>query len=625
MLTSEYTTIYVNSYNKKKIEKQFGNKLNIKLNEELKIPVSLLPDGSGYKVEIICDFCKSVYESEWRKYLKIENKKQKHSCNSKECIALKRKETNLEKWGVDNPMKSKMVKERLENKILEKWGVEHYSKTDEFKEKIKETNLAKWGVEHYSKTDEFKEKFKESSLKKFGVDNPFKSKIVKNKIKKTYLEKWGVDNYAKTDEYLEKSKKSSLIKFGVDYYSKSEDCKEKVRLNNLEKWGVDNPMKLNKIKKKLKNKILEKWGVDNYTKTKDYIEKTKETNFKKWGNGILNHSELFRNRFYKISNDYNYIKFINDNVSLFKCDENNNHTFEINSSQYYNRIRQKLKLCTICNPIGESKSIKEKDLYNFINLIYNGEIILSYRDGLEIDIYLPDIKLGFEFNGLYWHSNIYKEKEYHLKKTTYFKEKGIRIIHIWEDDWDFKRDIIKSQIRNWLGLSDKKIFARRCQIREIKDSKISTKFLNENHIQGKVGSSLKLGLYYENELISLMTFDNLEGRKKMEAGGWNINRFCNKLNTNVIGGASKMLKYFIKNYDAKRVISYSDSDWSTGNLYEKLGFKRIYDTYPDYKYILDSKRVHKSRFRKSFTNISESKLNIPKVWDCGKAKWEIKL
>jgi len=484
----------------------------------------------------------------------------------------KRKETSVKKWGVDNPMKSTKVKEKLEKSILDKWGVRHYSKTDDFKEKIKETSLEKWGVDHYSKTDEFKEKIKETSLEKWGVDNPSKSEKVKKKIKETFLENWGVDNYSKTYEFKDKIKQTSLEKWGVDSYSKTEECKEKVNLDNKKKWGVNN-----------------------YNKS----------NLSKVGKKIFSE---------------NFITYLKNKTSLYKCEKG--HEFEIRSDNYLKRIESNISLCTVCNPIGDSQSIKEKELYEYIKSIYNGEIIQSWRDGLEIDVYLPNLKLGFEFNGLYWHSDKWRDKNYHLDKTKYFNEREIRIIHIWEDSWMIKNKIIKSQIRNWLNLTENKIFARKCYVREIGDSKIVTKFLEENHIQGKVASCLKLGLYYGDELVSLMTFDHYEGRKKIEDGGWNINRFCNKIDYNIIGGASKLFKYFLNNYNVNRVISYADRDWSDGNLYKILGFKKVSSSDPDYKYIIEGVRVHKSRFRKSNTGISENKLNINKIWDCGKIKWE---
>ncbi len=165
----------------------------------------------------------------------------------------------------------------------------------------------------------------------------------------------------------------------------------------------------------------------------------------------------------------------------------------------------------------------------------------------------------------------------------------------------------------------------------VKEVKNSTIFLNNNHIQGKDGSKIKLGLYYEDELVSLMTFNKVEGRKVMSENEWNLSRFCNKIDTNVIGGASKLLKYFIKEYDPKRIVSYPDKDWSNGILYYNLNFNLVYETKPDYKYIINGKRIHKSRYRKSKLNteLTESqhmkKSHIFKIWDCGKMKFEFNL
>ena len=437
------------------------------------------------------------------------------------------------------------------------------------------------------------------SRQKIDVKCDFCNKLVNITYKEYYRNVLNNNKYACSKICGSiKAKESNIIKYGVEYPMILKDIQEKAKKTNIKKYGTEYLQQSEFIKNKTQRTLLDKYGVYHISKSEEIRKKTS-----------------------KISLDDNYINYIGENLSLFKC-EYVGHNFSISNDNYFQRKKNNLPICTICNPIGDSKSIKEEQIFEFIKSIYSDNIIRTYRDGLEIDIYLPKIKLGFEFNGLYWHSDNFIDKRYHLNKTEYFSEKGIRIIHIWEDDWINKRNIIESQIKNLLGLTENKIFARRCQIREIKDSKISTKFLNENHIQGSVRSNLKLGLYYGNELVSLMTFDNYEGRKKMEAGGWNLSRFCNKLNTNVIGGASKILKYFIKNYKVFRLISYADRDWSIGNLYEKLGFKRISESKPDYKYIINKNRIHKSRFRKSFTNISESKLNIPKVWDCGKIKFE---
>jgi transposase-like protein len=584
---------------------------------EFLIKIDHLSKGSNILIDAECDFCKVTNRLSYKDYNRF-NKFPIYVCPN-----CKRKRSNLEKY-----------------------GVEFVSKLDSSKEKVKKTSLEKWGVDSYTKTVEFLEKIKITNLENWGVENPFQSAEIKEKIKKTNLENWGVDHYSKTEQYIEKVKKTSLKNWNFDHPSKSEDIKLKKRKTSLEKYGYDNPAKSpivkdrtkktfnikwggftlcsDILKEKIKKTNLEKWGVDHYSKTEEYVSRTKDSHVRKFGVDHIRKFDLYRYDF-KITNDINYIKYLSNSTSLFKCDFGKNHNFEITSSNYLDRKRNSLSLCTVCNPIGDTISIKENELYEFIISHYDGEVIQSYRDRLEIDIYLPDIRIGFEFNGLYYHSNKFKERNYHIDKTDFFRKKGIRIIHIWEDDWVNKRAIIESQIINWLGKSEKRIFARNCNVKEIVDSKEVNEFLEVNHIQGKVASSLKLGLFYKGELVSLMTFDQFEGRNKMELSEWNINRFCNKIKTNVIGGSSKLFKHFMKNYEVKRVISYSDNDWSLGELYEKLGFEIINKGKPDYKYIIGGVRVHKSRFRRSRTGVNESKLNLLKVYDCGKIKWEINI
>ena len=446
---------------------------------------------------------------------------------------------------------------------------------------------------------------KKNNIEKYGVENVFAAEYVKEKIKKTNLEKYGVDHILKSDVFKEKIKKTNLEKYGTEYPIQSKGIMDKVKLTCMDRYGVSHIMYSDEIKERLRNNNLEKWGVDNPMK-----------------------NEEFRLKF-NITNNPNYIKYLSDGVSLFICDISGDHNFEISCSNFIHRNNHKIPLCTICNPIGNSRSIKENELYDYITGIYNGEIIQSYRDGLEIDIYLPELKLGFEFNGIYWHSEEKRGKNYHYDKTNYFNDKGIRVIHIWEDDWMYKNDVVKSQIINWLGLTSNKIYARKCDVRVMNDPKIVRKFLNDNHIQGYVISVLKLGLYHNDYLVGMMIFDHSEGRKKMGDDEWNLARFCNKLGTNVIGGASKLMKYFVEHYKPSRIISYADRDWSFGDLYYKLGLDLVSKSKPDYKYIVDGLRVHKSRYKKNNLNtkLTEKqemvKRNIDRVYDCGKLKFEI--
>jgi hypothetical protein len=644
---------------KKVFLKRKGNK-NVNYYKELGYDVNSdvfevnITDLTKYSnVEVIakCDFCGKVISVRYDLYLKnishydlfacsktcaknktirtVMKKYGVENVNQSEDIKKKTKKTNLEKWGVEYVLQSDLVRNKIKKTNLEKWGTECVLLSDKIQEKSKETLMKNWGVDHNFKSATIREKSKETLMKNWGVDNPSKSEEILNRKKETSMKNWGFDNPAKSEEIKNKTKKTNLKNNGFEYPMQSDIIKEKSKKTLMKKYGVDHNSQIQEIKDMIKIHNLEKWGVE-YTLQSDNIRnKIKDTNLLKYNCEVATQNEEIRLKYYIIAQDKNYIRYKGDEVSIMYCDLKN-HEFEISSTIYHSRINSNTPLCTVCYPISNSRSIKESELFNFINSIYNKEIVQNYRDGLEIDIYLPDLKLGFEFNGLYWHSEEWKNKNYHKDKINYFKEKGIKIMHIWEDDWDYKNDIIKSQIRNNIGLTIEKIWARKCQVKEINDISTIKDFLNNNHIQGWVTSTIKLGLYYEDRLVAIMLFDHNEGRKKMNDSEWNLSRFCNIINNSVVGGASKLLNYFIKNYKPARIISYSDNDWSNGNLYYKLGFEFISEGSPDYKYIVGDKRVHKSRFRKSkikAESISESafmkNIGILKIWDCGKTKFSL--
>ena len=282
--------------------------------------------------------------------------------------------------------------------------------------------------------------------------------------------------------------------------------------------------------------------------------------------------------------------------------------------------------CPKCGLKFDKPETELKDFISSLNIeiISNSKKIIS---PLELDIYIPEHNIAIEYNGLYWHSELYKPSNYHLNKTKLCETQGIQLIHIFDDEWQYKKDIVKSRLKNILGLTPNKIYARKCIIKEVgtKDSKI---FLDNNHIQGNVNSSIRLGLYYKDELVSLMTF----GKGRVAMGGnsneFELTRFCNKLDTTVIGGADKLLQYFIKIYKPKEIISYADRRWSQGSLYEKLKFTKTHESNPNYWYIFGNKRKYRFGYRKSIlikqgydNNKSEHEImlerKIYRIYDCG--------
>lgn len=579
--------------------KQF---FDVQLKDLIKIDTEKhLQKNSNIKINVCCDICKIERYIKYQAYIK----------NKSSCI--------------DYPIYTcdKCSHIKLKNTNIKKYGCEYYSQHPDRNDRVKTTSLEKFGTDHFSKSKEFKERVEKTNLEKFGFINPF---MDKDRIKNIFKNKYGVDHPSQVPEFYNKAKKVNLKRYGYESILSSPEIRKKIEETNLERYGNKYPQKSEIFKSKMIEDNLEKYGYKSFFESNLFKIKSLNSNISKHGVDNIQKSEIFRINRFSISKDKNYIKYLNNEISLFKCA--NGHNFEINIDNYHSRVKNNITLCTVCYPINDSKSIKEKELLSYIKSIYSDNIVSSYRDGLEIDIFLPDLNIGFEFNGLYFHSNKFKDTDYHLSKTNFFKERGIRIIQIWEDDWIIRNDIIKSQISNLLKINTNKIFARKCYIKEIKDNKIVSSFLNMNHIQGKVNSSLKLGLYHNSELVSLMIFDHNEGRKRMLDTEWNLSRFCNLLNTSVIGGASKLLNHFIKNYDVDRIISYADKDWSIGNIYYTLGFSNISEGRPDYKYIIDNERVHKSRYKKSKlnTDLSESKemnkRNILKIYDCGKIKFE---
>ena len=584
----------------------------------ININIEDLPKGSNSIVEASCDYCGNIKELSYKNYNKNISINGKFSCSIK-CGCLKAKETNLEKWGVESTNQLDSVKEKTRKTVLEKWGVEHISKSKEISS---------------IKSDKMKERSADISnrIKEWNNNLSIEDREEINKKRSnTILEKWGKDNISKVESVKEKVKNTVDNKWG-GYTLQSDYLKGKVKITNLEKWGYEIPSKSEKVKEKMYKTNIERWGFKSPSMNDSVKEKVKYSFLDKYNVVNIMYSEEFRKKF-NISNELGYISYIGNRNYQFKCVECGS-IYDIDYDNYYKRKLRNTNTCTSCFPILENSSIKEVELRNYIKSIYDGEILSSYRDGLEIDIYLPDLKIGFEFNGIYWHSEDKLDKNYHLNKLNYFKERDIRVVNIWEDDWDYKRDIVKSQIKNLLLLSDEKIWARKCQIREVVEKNIVRDFLNDNHIQGYIRSSIKIGLYYGDELVSLMTFDNSEGRNKMEEGGWNLSRFCSKLNINVIGGASKLLNYFIKIYKPQRIISFADLDWSTGELYHRLGFVLKNTLKPDYKLIVDKRRVNKQRFTKDKliklgydSNLTGDKIiesmGISKIYNCGQLKFEI--
>ena len=430
-----------------------------------------------------------------------------------------------------------------------------------------------------------------------------------NRVKNGINQKYNVDFYPQHNSFTIKQKKTKLDRYGNENYNNIEKSKK----TKLERYNNENYVNIEKYK----ITCITKYGSDNYAKSNNYQNKILST-------------------FKSIYPEINFIN-IDKLMVTIKCPLCNNE-YKITKQLLYERSKRKYATCTHCNPIGQSnRSGYEIEMSKFLDTLFiphkcSDKSILINQ---EIDILIPDNNLAMEFNGVYWHNELFIPFDYHLKKTVKCQEKNIELIHIFEDEWTNKQDIVKSILKNRLMITDNSIFGRKCIIKEV-ESNISHKFLDENHIQGNVNSKVRIGLYYNDEMVSLMTFSKgriLMGGKSNE---WELTRFCNKLNTNVIGASSKLFNYFVKNYFPDKIISYSDIRIFNGKMYEKLGFKRISQSKPNYWYVINGLRHYRFNFRKSILvkegfdkTKSEREImferKIYRIYDCGHIRWEYNL
>jgi len=459
-----------------------------------------------------------------------------------------------------------------------------------------------------------------------------KELIFKRSLSEGYGQYCSISCTNKSLEHKENIKKTINGKYGVDSIFQAEEIKTKIKETNLKKYGVDN---LFKDKNLIRNKVIEKYGVDHISKLEGTKNKIKETNLKKYGvsTPFLNKKNRELGRLKKehtFLEKYKNFDFIETqgNTLKVKCKDCMN-IYSIERSLFFNREKIKVNPCTICNPVNEQKSIKEVELGRFItslgfDIVTNDKTIL---DGKEIDIFIPSKNLAIEFNGLYYHSSLFVDEKYHINKTIKCEDKGIQLIQIFEDEWQFKTDIVKSRLKHLLGVSQFIVYGRNCVVKEITYIE-SSKFLEKNHIQGDIKGSIRLGLFYNDELVSLMVF----GKGRIATGSKNYDyellRFCNKINYNVVGAASKLLKYFENNYKPINLISYADRRWSVGKLYSKLGFIKTKNSTPNYYYIIGHNRINRMKFQKHklvFEGFSKSltekeimeKRDIYRIYDCG--------
>ena len=470
-------------------------------------------------------------------------------------IVNKRIKTNQERYGVANPAQCIFVKQKIKQTNLDKYGIENILLNDAIKEKIKQTNLDKYGYTSSSKNVDIKEKIKISNLSKTTLE--------KEKIK-------------------EKIKQTNLEKYGFSHHSQHPMIKEKIKISNLSKTTLEKE----KIQQKIKQTILEKYGVENI--------------LKKINSGHLPQKSI------NIYNDINlFTNFMKDKTAK-------DASYELKYS--IAAIHNKCKEYNI--PYLKNEPQWEIDLSNWltehnINHIRNDRNILKPQ---EIDIYIPEYNIGIELCGLYWHSNLHRDKYYHRNKYKIAKDNNIQLIQIFEDEWVYKKEAVLNRLKNKLKLHQS-ISARKCTIKEI-DHRTSNEYIKQWHTQGNTPASVRLGLYYQGQLVQVMSF----GKGRFH-DGWELIRLVSE--KPVIGGANKLFKYFINKHNPVTIHSYCDLRWGSGDIYQKMGFEFIKQTEPDYFYVRDKSRINRINLQNHKLTEEQREIRdlMPKIYGVGHGFW----
>lgn len=444
-----------------------------------------------------------------------------------------------------------------------------------------------------TRTSQQEQKSRERTmLKKYGVVNPAKMSDFVSKSKDTFIKNYGVDNPSKSPGIQEKKKTTLLQNYGVTNPQHSKTIRDRSKQTLMKHYGVEYPYQSDEIKEKFKNSIYERYGVQNFS----MAWRNEETR------QILASKDKLREFLTSIPFEDRTIKKITELLDITdSCLRHYLQTFDcLDLINFY------------------SKSSAELEIFNLLQSwgikCYKSASIFAPRT--ELDFYIPSFNIGIEYNGNFFHSN--KSSKYHQEKSLLARKNDIFIYHIFEYEWSNprKKKIIISQLKNLFGLNEFKIGARKCELKEISNTECN-KFLEDNHIQGKRNATTCIGLFYDNELVSVMSF----GVSMFQKDTIELIRFCNRCNYSVIGAASKMFKYFIQKYNPQEVISYCDIAKGRGNTYFNLGFNQIDITSPNYVWVKGFDV--KSRYQCQMVNERDTMIDrgYLQIFDCGNYKF----
>lgn len=498
---------------------------------------------------------------------------------------------------------------------------------DTKKEITKEEIINYYIVENHSRKEtadyfNIKENSLRLLLKKYQIVKD-KQKIVENS-KKTFLKHYGVESYFKTQECETFLTESCQKKYGVNRYSQAQEIKDKTKQTCQKKYGQDYYVMTEEFKKKSIATCLEKYNTESYTQTEESKERRKKTNLELYNVENYNQKDIKHYDIWRTEENFiNFLKSQNKKMTLKEISE----YFNVDQSAIHARFnKEKIDEYIDLFPkrsIYEDEIIKVLNDMKIYNIKKNTKEILSNR---EIDIYLPDYNFGIEFNGNYWHCDIFHpdhngRSTYHQEKSLLAEKQGVFIFNIFEYEWEdpTKKENIIARLQTILNKNKIKISARKCEIVNLSKEE-KKNFLNENHFQGNDHSTIYIGLKYNNEIISCMTFVHPKNNKYT----WELSRFCCKKGCTIQGGASKLFKHFTNTLNSGDTISsYNDITKTKGDLYQTLGFTCISINSPNYIWYNFHTKNIRTRYQEQEAGEVERmhSKKYYRICDCGTKTW----
>lgn len=420
----------------------------------------------------------------------------------------------------------------------------------------------KYGTDNVFQSKRVHMKYEATMQNKYGVSNPMQNSEIQMKAHNTTIERYGVDSFTQTSEYRRKTIATSNKRYGVAWHAQTSEHKAAIVSASLKKYGTTNPSKSADVVKLL---VTDASKIYQWKQFHDDPRNFIESNFPHMKPTLSQIGDL--------------CGIVDSSAGIIIDNADCRELIKYHSSKMEDEV-----LDFIISLIGTDANCVRR----------TRKVISPY----ELDLYFPDYNIAVECNPTATHNSsvcdpwgsIPKSSKYHQMKTDMCDKAGIQLFHIFGYEWIHKQEIVKSMLRNLFHKDSRKVYARNTEVRELPAS-ICREFLSRNHRQGSADSPIRLGLFVKDseELISVMTFGKMRNSigtgKEDLSNCYELVRFCNLLNTSVVGGASKLFKHFVSQYQPAQIRSFSDRAHTSGKLYSLLGFNEIRRSEPGYVWV----------------------------------------